>query len=278
MTTDHISPGRLDRRRGRPPASGSRSTASAPLEFNSYGARRGHHEVMMRGTFGNIRLRNQLVAGQGGPVHDPPARRRGGVHLRRRDALPRRGRAAARHRRPRVRLRLVARLGGQGHGAARRPRGHRRELRAHPPLEPGRHGRPAAPVPARRERRVAGPDRPRGVTRSRGLADGLRRGSGHGRRPARRRRRPSAGSARSPGSTARSRSTTTARAGSCRPSCAGSPAADRGSREESRSDTPRSPLENGQGAPREQGPRRVRGGGRPARTSFRASTRRIPGL
>ena len=43
--------------------------------------------------------------GQGGPVHGPPARRRGGVHLRRRDALPRRGRAAAGHRRPRVRLR-----------------------------------------------------------------------------------------------------------------------------------------------------------------------------
>ena len=38
-----------------------------PLEFNSYGARRGHHEVMMRGTFGNIRLRNRLVEGKEGP-------------------------------------------------------------------------------------------------------------------------------------------------------------------------------------------------------------------
>ncbi|HEV7811013.1 MAG TPA: hypothetical protein VGO64_10460, partial [Candidatus Limnocylindrales bacterium] len=38
-----------------------------PVEFNSYGARRGHHEVMMRGTFGNIRLRNQLVPGKEGP-------------------------------------------------------------------------------------------------------------------------------------------------------------------------------------------------------------------
>ena len=47
-----------------------------PLEFNSYGARRGHHEVMMRGTFANIRLRNRLAAGRGGPVHGPPARRR----------------------------------------------------------------------------------------------------------------------------------------------------------------------------------------------------------
>ena len=38
-----------------------------PLEFNSYGARRGHHEVMMRGTFGNIRLHNRLVEDKEGP-------------------------------------------------------------------------------------------------------------------------------------------------------------------------------------------------------------------
>ena len=37
----------------------------SPLDFNSYGARRGHHEVMMRGTFGNIRLRNALAAKEG---------------------------------------------------------------------------------------------------------------------------------------------------------------------------------------------------------------------
>src|SRR6185369_15354198 len=35
-------------------------------EFNSYGARRGNHEVMMRGTFGNVRLRNELVPGKEG--------------------------------------------------------------------------------------------------------------------------------------------------------------------------------------------------------------------
>ena len=38
-----------------------------PLAFNTYGARRGNHEVMMRGTFGNVRLRNQLVPGSEGP-------------------------------------------------------------------------------------------------------------------------------------------------------------------------------------------------------------------
>src|SRR5690606_31386589 len=38
----------------------------APRDFNSYGSRRGNHEVMMRGTFANIRLRNELVPGKEG--------------------------------------------------------------------------------------------------------------------------------------------------------------------------------------------------------------------
>ena len=65
--------GRLDRGLVAGRASGSRSATSAPLEFNSYGARRGHHEVMMRGTFANIRLRNALAPGKEGPytVHLP---------------------------------------------------------------------------------------------------------------------------------------------------------------------------------------------------------------
>jgi aconitate hydratase len=44
-----------------------------PADFNSYGARRGNHEVMMRGTFANIRLRNQLAPGtEGGwTAHQP---------------------------------------------------------------------------------------------------------------------------------------------------------------------------------------------------------------
>ena len=43
---------------------------------------------------------------------------------------------------------VVARLGGEGAAAAGRSRGDRRELRAHPPLEPGGHGHPAAAIPA----------------------------------------------------------------------------------------------------------------------------------
>jgi aconitate hydratase len=40
----------------------------APEDFNSYGSRRGNHEVMMRGTFANIRLRNQLAPGTEGGI------------------------------------------------------------------------------------------------------------------------------------------------------------------------------------------------------------------
>ena len=56
---------RRDQKRqpGRPLADGARRRAG---DFNSYGSRRGNHEVMIRGTFANIRLRNQLVERAGG--------------------------------------------------------------------------------------------------------------------------------------------------------------------------------------------------------------------
>jgi aconitate hydratase len=72
VTTDHISPaGSIAA--WSPAGQWLQEHGVAPLEFNSYGARRGHHEVMMRGTFGNIRLRNRLVEGKEGPytVHLP---------------------------------------------------------------------------------------------------------------------------------------------------------------------------------------------------------------
>jgi aconitate hydratase len=72
VTTDHISPaGSIAP--WSPAGTWLQEHGVAPLEFNSYGARRGHHEVMMRGTFGNIRLRNQLAEGKEGPytVHLP---------------------------------------------------------------------------------------------------------------------------------------------------------------------------------------------------------------
>jgi aconitate hydratase len=72
VTTDHISPaGSIAP--WSPAGRWLQEQGIGPLEFNSYGSRRGHHEVMMRGTFGNVRLRNRLVEGREGPytVHLP---------------------------------------------------------------------------------------------------------------------------------------------------------------------------------------------------------------
>jgi aconitate hydratase len=65
VTTDHISPaGSI------PPSSAAGeyliSNDVEPTDFNSYGSRRGNHEVMIRGTFANIRFRNQLAGGREG--------------------------------------------------------------------------------------------------------------------------------------------------------------------------------------------------------------------
>jgi aconitate hydratase len=66
VTTDHISPaGSIAA--WSPAGQWLQANGVSPLDFNSYGARRGQHEVMMRGTFGNIRLRNRLVDGREGP-------------------------------------------------------------------------------------------------------------------------------------------------------------------------------------------------------------------
>jgi aconitate hydratase len=60
VTTDHISPaGSI--KRGTPAAQYLEENGVAVKDFNSYGSRRGNHEVMIRGTFANIRLRNQLL-------------------------------------------------------------------------------------------------------------------------------------------------------------------------------------------------------------------------
>ena len=73
VTTDHISPA------GSIPVDGPAgryliSRGVAPQDFNSFGSRRGNHEVMMRGTFANIRLRNRLAPGtEGGWTRYQPA-------------------------------------------------------------------------------------------------------------------------------------------------------------------------------------------------------------
>jgi aconitate hydratase len=74
VTTDHISPaGNIAK--SSPAAKYLMSQGVQPADFNQYGARRGNHEVMMRGTFANIRLRNLLLPGTEGGVtlHIPSA-------------------------------------------------------------------------------------------------------------------------------------------------------------------------------------------------------------
>jgi len=72
VTTDHISPAgniKADSPAGRY----LRDKGVQPQDFNSYGSRRGNHEVMMRGTFANIRIRNEMLGGEegGNTLHVP---------------------------------------------------------------------------------------------------------------------------------------------------------------------------------------------------------------
>ncbi|WP_040796436.1 aconitate hydratase [Nocardia higoensis] len=67
VTTDHISPAGTIKRDG-PAGTYLQEHGVAPEDFNSYGSRRGNHEVMIRGTFANIRLRNQLAPGTEGGI------------------------------------------------------------------------------------------------------------------------------------------------------------------------------------------------------------------
>ena len=114
ITTDHISPaGSI--RKASPAGEYLLEHQVLQADFNSYGARRGNHEMMMRGTFANIRIRNQMLpnveggmtrhlpSGEQMPIYDAAMRYKAeGVPL---VIFARQG----------IRHRLLARLGGQGH-------------------------------------------------------------------------------------------------------------------------------------------------------------------
>jgi aconitate hydratase len=72
ITTDHISPAGSIKEKS-PAGTYLLEHQVRPADFNQYGTRRGNHEVMMRGTFANIRIKNQIVAGVEGGVtaHQP---------------------------------------------------------------------------------------------------------------------------------------------------------------------------------------------------------------
>jgi len=80
ITTDHISPAgsiKVDSPAGKYLV----EHKVKPLDFNQYGTRRGNHEVMMRGTFANIRLKNQMVPGvEGGVTIHYPSRQRMSIY------------------------------------------------------------------------------------------------------------------------------------------------------------------------------------------------------
>jgi aconitate hydratase len=65
VTTDHISPAGSIKKDG-PAGKYLMEHGVQPADFNSYGSRRGNHEVMVRGTFANVRLRNKMVNTEGG--------------------------------------------------------------------------------------------------------------------------------------------------------------------------------------------------------------------
>src|SRR6185437_189089 len=67
VTTDHISPAGSIKKDG-PAGKYLTEHGVKPADFNSYGSRRGNHEVMVRGTFANVRLRNKLAPGTEGGV------------------------------------------------------------------------------------------------------------------------------------------------------------------------------------------------------------------
>ncbi len=178
ITTDHISPAGSIKPDS--PAGRYLIAHGVPVsEFNSYGARRGNHEVMVRGTFANVRLRNRLAPGtEGGWTRHLPDGEVTSI-FEASETVPEGRGSPADPGRQGVWLRLVARLGRQGAEAPGHPGRDRRELRAHSPVQPRRHGDPAAPVRGGPDRREPGAQR-RGAL----LGGKPRRGPG---RPARRR-------------------------------------------------------------------------------------------
>ena len=184
VTTDHISPAGAIKKDS-PAGRYLIEHGVEPRDFNSYGSRRGNHEVMMRGTFANIRLHNLLGGSdalpEGGFTRVLPDGEQAPIY----DAAM----TYAEQGTP-----LVVLAGREyGSGSSRdwaakgtnllgRPRGDRAVLRAHPPLQPRGDGRAA---PAVRRGRVGGVARAHRRGGDLDLRPGGRRrqgGHGHGRR------------------------------------------------------------------------------------------------
>ncbi|MBL4891100.1 MAG: aconitate hydratase AcnA [Rhizobiaceae bacterium] len=80
ITTDHISPAGVIKGDG-PAGDYLRDHQVRPIDFNSFGSRRGNHQVMMRGTFANIRIKNQMLDGvEGGYSTHYPSGKEGAIY------------------------------------------------------------------------------------------------------------------------------------------------------------------------------------------------------
>ena len=162
VTTDHISPaGSI--KKDSPAGKYLIEHGVKPADFNSYGSRRGNHEVMVRGTFANVRLRNKMVPNlEGGFTRHLPDGAEMSIFE-----------ASEKYIAEGVPLVILAGKeygsgssrdwAAKGPAPAGRARGDRGKLRAHSSLEPGRHGDSAAAISGGRKRAVAGPDRRRNL-------------------------------------------------------------------------------------------------------------------
>jgi hypothetical protein len=151
ITTDHLSPSNailLDSAAGEYLA----KMGLPEEDFNSYATHRGDHLTAQRATFANPSWSTRWpwsMAGEEGLAGARRAGRAGDAHVGSDRNLHGAQAAADHHRRRRLRPGQLARLGGQGRAPGRRGGDRRRRLRAHPPHQPGRHGRAAAGVQAR---------------------------------------------------------------------------------------------------------------------------------
>ena len=135
-----------------------------PAEFNSFGSRRGNHEVMMRGTFGNIRLRNLMVPGMEGPwTRHVPSGDKMSIYD-----------AAMRYQREATPLIVIAgKEYGSGSSRDWAAKGSAllgikaviaQSLRTHSPQQSRLHGRASLAIRGRRIRAIVGSDRLRDLS------------------------------------------------------------------------------------------------------------------
>ena len=162
VTTDHLSPNGAIRP-GSPAADFLAGQGVKPDDLGNYSARRGNHEIAVRGTFANAHLVNEMLGGaRGGNTILWPEGRACSIFEASR-SLCRARRSRHDHCGQGIRQRLIARLGGEGPALSRRPRRARGILRTHSPCKPRQCRHPSAVILARRRTEIPRSHRPRNL-------------------------------------------------------------------------------------------------------------------